>query len=1823
MTQIIPSHFERTNRRLKRRKRIAHRLLIELLASQFAFPVRWIETQDVLFSNENAILRFIEIGPAKVLSRMATQTANSKYAERDLAKSVQRKFLSSKADDKEICYEYDPVEEEHEITTSHTEPASCPTPTTSAPAEQPKPNVPIPVAAQVPDVPVSAQEIIRAHIARKFNKALDEIPVEKSIKDLSSGKSTLQNELVGILEAEFPNLPALPEDLPILQLSKEIQQSFSGRLGKESSRLLSRFISAKLPASFAQNDVRSYLEQIWGVGSGRQTSVLLLAVTAEPASRLLSADSTKRFFDSLVMRYATITGTNLSKAAESGAQQQNKTALVGSKQIDALREEQNERLSKHFKSLAEDFGSGASNEFKTHESEVSEKKARSKLGHWSSEFEDDFEAGIQPIFDPRKIRRFNSWWNNVRQDIIKLYHEMQGSDGLINESTLDQKILHIANRSDDFVCKLVDYLGNSGLRAPLTDTDAFQAVSTKLSAIVKKAKDNDPIAKFSRHIMAPETIVDETGTIQYKEVPRHSNSSITYPRLLRHEFSATNGNQARPFVDVQTKSGNEWRFNPSKTETLLEAFDEGGTSGISYTGKVILVTGAGPKSIASKVLRGLLMGGARVIVTSSRPPAETKDFFQSLYAEYGARGSELTVLPFNQGSKRDCAALIDHIYGESGLNQSLDVIIPFAAISERAEIDGIDGRSELAHRLMLTNVIRLLGDIVRNKHARDMNTRPTQVLLPLSPNHGVFGGDGLYAESKLGLEGLLSRFQSETWSDYLHICGAVIGWTRGTDLMGDNDILAQAIETHGALTFSQSEMAFNLLALMAEPVAQMCEYESILVNLNGGLDAVPDLKDVIIKARNDLNQTSSIRKAILAEDALESATLEGTEESNTSSKQMNHSAKRSTIRVGYPSLPNFDKEITPLQDLEGMVDLSSVPVIVGFSELGPWGSARTRWEMESQGTFSQEAYIEMAWIMNYIKHFDGEMDGKHYAGWIDSKTGVMVQDHQVGEFYGQQILEHSGIRLVEPKLFGGYDPNKKEYLHEVVIEENLPEFSASQAVAEAFKLHHGENVSIRDIEGSEDVKVQIKRGASLMVSKAVPFEGSVAGQIPSGWDPTKYGLPEDIVRQVDPVTAYALCCAAEALYSAGISDASEMLQHIHISEVGNFIGSMMGGISKTRNMYRDRYLDKDVQGDVMQETYLNTTAAWINMLLLGTAGPIKTPTGACATGIESIDNACESLLSGKTRLCFVGGTDDFQEEESYAFRTMKATVDANDEFAKGRLASEMSRPTSDTRSGFVEAQGSGVQIIATADIALSLGLPIYGVIASSTMAGDKISRSVPAPGQGVLSFARQTPEASQSPLLDMVYRRREMKVAIERVHGWRTTSLFEAYQNANRHRPIDQGADARQKSKAERIDQGLSLPSTVSAINRSADTQINQIRRLWGNDFRRQDPDISPLRASLATWGLTIDDIDFVSLHGTSTKANDKNEPDILNKQMNHLNRTVGNPLLAICQKSLTGHPKAPAASFMLNGCLQALDTGLIPGNRNADNVEPQLSTFTNLTFPTRPIQTKSLKAFSLTSFGFGQKGGQLIGIHPRYLFAAIGRASYQGYSTRVTNRTRLCHRAYLQAMLENRIVACKATPQYTTEDQDAVLLNPVSRMSVKTSEGESWRFVTAKEEADQCEIDPHGEAEPSTPEYDDTLRSPGSHSDTCVSLASSGLNLGSEMTEMKTWLKNNSGSVGHNKNVSVGINAEDILSPEASSLEGTFAQRNYTAEERAIISRSADPRRAMTGRWCAKDAVFRSLGLASQGAGAAMKDIEVLVGKDGAPVVKVSPVGHALPQHY
>ncbi|TGZ82241.1 alpha subunit of fatty acid synthase [Ascodesmis nigricans] len=1818
--------------RPEQEQELAYTLMVELLAYQFASPVRWIETQDVILS-DHAAERLVEIGPSDTLGGMARRTLASKYEAYDAAQSLQRQILCYNKDAKEIYYDVDPVEEEE--TKADEAPvaaasASAAPQTAVAIAAAPAPSGPV---AQVDDAPVQAVDVVRAIIAQKLKKPMADVPLSKAIKDLVNGKSTLQNEILGDLQKEFGTTPEKPEDTPLDELGASFQSTFSGQLGKQSNTLISKMISSKMPGGFNITAVRKYLSERWGLQAGRQDGVLLLAITMEPAARLGGEPDAKGFFDTVAQKYAGAAGISLSTPAAGGAggAATGGGMMMDPAALDALTKDQRTLFKQQLELLARYLKMDLRKGDKAFVgSEETNKILQAQLDLWNVEHGDFYAAGIEPTFTPLKARVYDSHWNWVRQDALLMFYDIIFGRLKLVDREIVARCIAVMNRSSPQLLEFMQYHVD---HVPTERGETYKlakVLSQQLIDNCKEALNYDPVYKDVRYPTGPQTTIDEKGNVTYQEVPRPAvrkleqyvqemaaggkiteygnrtkvqNDLAKIYKLIRQqhrlskaatlEFKNLYSNVLRslsmnegqiiqdkpgkggkrglgkkrlpegkvetiPFLHLKRKEEHGWEYSKKLTGVFLDGLANAAENGLTLTGKNVLMTGAGAGSIGAEVLQGLLAAGAKVLVTTSRFSREVTEYYQAMYSKYGSRGSQLVVAPFNQGSKQDVEALVNYVYDtKNGLGWDLDYVIPFAAISENGrEIDSIDSKSELAHRIMLTNLLRLLGMVKTNKASRNIETRPAQVILPLSPNHGTFGSDGLYSESKLALETLFNRWYSESWGSYLTICGAVIGWTRGTGLMAANNTIAEGLEKFGVRTFSQQEMAFNIIGLMAPAIANLCQVEPVFADLNGGLQFIPNLKDVSSKLRQDLKETSEIRQAVTTETAIEHKIVNGEQQEKLYQKKTIE--PRANLKFEFPTLPDYKQEIEALAvTRRGMVDLEKVVVVAGFAEVGPWGNSRTRWEMEAYGKFSLEGCIEMAWIMGLIKHFNGSIKGMQYAGWVDAKTGEPVQDKDVKSKYEKHILEHSGIRLIESELFGGYDPTKKELLHEVAIEEDLEPFESSKETAIEFKRRHEDKVEIFEIPETGEYTVHVKKGATLLIPKALKFDRLVAGQVPTGWNAKNYGIPDDIIEQVDPVTLYVLVCVAESMIAAGVTDPYEFYKYVHISEVGNCVGSGVGGSTALRGMYKGRYMDKPIQKDILQESFINTMAAWVNMLLLSSTGPIKTPVGACATAVESLDIGVETIIEGKAKVCFVGGFDDFQEEGSYEFANMKATSNAEDEIAHGRTPSEMSRPTTTTRNGFMESQGCGVQLIMNAKLALQMGVPIYGVVALTATATDKIGRSIPAPGQGILTTARESNSKFPSPLLDIKYRKRQLDLRMAQIKQWTESELLYLNEEV-----------AAMKSQGSEFDEAEYLQERAAHVKQEAHRQEKEALATWGNDFWKNDPKIAPIRGALATWGLTIDDLDVASFHGTSTKANDKNESDAINKMLTHLGRKKGNAVLGIFQKYLTGHPKGAAGAWMMNGALQVLNSGLVPGNRNADNVDANLAQFEHIVYPSRSIQTDGVKAFSVTSFGFGQKGAQAIGVHPRYLFATLDEQTYNAYKERVNARYKKAYRYYHTSLTKNNLFQAKSHAPYTPEQESAVFLNPQARVEADKKGGS---YIYPAKLAIQQD-----------PQLENT----------------------------RQLVENLAKHSAKNTNTKVGVDAEHISSINIEN--ENFIERNFTTAEIEYCQKAPNPQASFAGRWSAKESVFKSLGVEGRGAGAPLKDIEILTDKTGAPVVQL-----------
>lgn len=127
---------------------------------------------------------------------MAKKTASKRHGSRDKSQLIKRQFLSSVDDVKDISYHY---EEEHiddgepsSVNEQDQSTASAAAqPTDAAPIAAPPPTSTessAGLALQVADTPLNAADIVLALTAQKLKKGFDQVPTEKSIRELSGGE---------------------------------------------------------------------------------------------------------------------------------------------------------------------------------------------------------------------------------------------------------------------------------------------------------------------------------------------------------------------------------------------------------------------------------------------------------------------------------------------------------------------------------------------------------------------------------------------------------------------------------------------------------------------------------------------------------------------------------------------------------------------------------------------------------------------------------------------------------------------------------------------------------------------------------------------------------------------------------------------------------------------------------------------------------------------------------------------------------------------------------------------------------------------------------------------------------------------------------------------------------------------------------------------------------------------------------------------------------------------------------------------------------------------------------------------------------------------------------------------------------------------------------------------------------------------------------------------------------------------------------------------------------------------------------------------------
>lgn len=1239
-------------------QRLGRVFLTELLSWQFASPVRWIETQALLFGSAEqgglGVEQMFEVGlgNAPTLANLASKTLSMPaFSSREVTvynvgRDVARVSMTD-TDADSLVQDTAPAEEVSveapaaaSAQTSQTEQASAPAAAAS----------PAPVAAasgeRPSDLAFKASDGIRVLIAHATKIRLDQIGDVDTTDTLTNGVSSRRNQLLmdisselGVASVDGAAEAGIKALSGIVNKVAPNYQPFGQVVGEAvRDRLKSLFGAAGVKASYIKDRVSG----VWQLGEGWSAWVTacLLLDTREGASTrggdlaVLSTDAVgskaaaDKLIDSAVEAVASAQGVAVSlpsaggvgggAVVDSAALGEFSDKIIGDKGL----------LASTARFVLKELGISDPRPLDANESDdVLLETVEAELGS-------DWPAQVAPKFDERKAVLFDDRWASAREDLARLSY---ASDAELKEVHLDR----------------VSFAG-AGIEVA-TQAEWYSALAQQRG--------------------------DAALADRYTDIAQ----------------------QARTTVNADSAE---------------------------FAGQIAVVTGVSANSIAAQVVAQLLAGGATVVATSHSFRAETVQWAKQLYREHAVGDARLWLVPANLSSYRDVDAVVSWIGTEQketvGATVTIikpayepDLFFPFAAPPVHGSMADSGELFESQARLMLWGVERAITGLAAIGADSDV-AHKLHVVLPGSPNRGIFGGDGAYGEVKSAFDAILNRSRVENvWASRVTFAHPKIGWVRGTGLMKGNDPLVEVVEAEGIHTYSTEQISEKLVDLASAEVRAKAAAEGpVVCDLTGGLgDAPIDLKALWAQAEERKNRR---------EEALEATSPQ---------KSVAPSVDPAVIKA----LPSPHPARQPETELSEWNAVTARPedqvVIVSIGELGPWGTGRTRLDAElgirSDGTVELTAagILELAWNMGLLSWQDSPT-----PGWYDTE-GNLVPEEEIAERYGDEVTARSGIRPFDEGMGNDYKEGAAEEEVAIFLDNDVTFSVATKDLADEYVVADPDHTLIAFDEEQGEWQVTRTKGALTRVPRRATMTRTVGGQFPKGFDPTKWGIPASMVSDVDQIALWNIVTTVDAYISAGFSPV-EILQNVHPSLVASTQGTGFGGMASMRKLYLDRFLGKEYPTDILQEALPNVVAAHVMQSYIGGYGNMIQPVSACATAAISLEEGYDKIKLGKADFVVTGAIDDIGVESVNGFGYMNATADSAKMYAKGIAPRFFSRAGDRRRGGFLESQGGGTILLTRGDVALRMGLPVAGVVGYVHSFADGAHTSIPAPGLGAVAAAR-------------------------------------------------------------------------------------------------------------------------------------------------------------------------------------------------------------------------------------------------------------------------------------------------------------------------------------------------------------------------------------------------------------------------------------------------------------------------------------------------------
>lgn len=357
--------------------------------------------------------------------------------------------------------------------------------------------------------------------------------------------------------------------------------------------------------------------------------------------------------------------------------------------------------------------------------------------------------------------------------------------------------------------------------------------------------------------------------------------------------------------------------------------------------------------------------------------------------------------------------------------------------------------------------------------------------------------------------------------------------------------------------------------------------------------------------------------------------------------------------------------------------------------------------------------------------------------WQDFAKRMGISSSQIlSEDEINQIKDGTLIRRI--KLF---DPDKVTFHHKAQLQGSAAAFKMSKV---KLSPELTAKLKIEKLDNGE-LYAQTNEQLDILIPDEIKNPVSSAGSIPEGFDPGKLYHSPHHPRGIK-LTVYG---ASDALNSLGI-EWDEILEHIDPDEVSVYAGSGLSQVDENSlaGLISQPLCGNRINSKMMALSLAEMPADFVNSYILNSVGTTGNNIGACASFLYNLRQGVIDIQTGNAKVVFVGNAEaPIVPDIVSGFRVMGAlaTDDSLCELDNSTTPDNRRacRPFS-TNSGFTLAESVQFFVLMEDELALKLGMNIYGSIPDVFINADANKKSIASPGIGnYITIAKATSLAQQ------------------------------------------------------------------------------------------------------------------------------------------------------------------------------------------------------------------------------------------------------------------------------------------------------------------------------------------------------------------------------------------------------------------------------------------------------------------------------------------------